>query len=103
MSHICFSQNVSKDLASQISNTSGIPLTNNLGEYLGVTSIHGCLTNDMFDAAIEIVQGRLEDWKTKFLSLAGRQTLVKSILGAIPLYPMQTTLILKVFAIIWKN
>lgn len=47
----------------------------------------------MFDDIAERVQGKLEGWKMKFLSFAGRRTLVKSMLSVILMYLMQTTLI----------
>ncbi|GAB2290649.1 hypothetical protein Dimus_038110 [Dionaea muscipula] len=37
---------------------------------------------------IERVQGKLEGWKGRLLSFAGRLTLIQSVAGAIPLYPM---------------
>lgn len=92
-SNLFCSKAVSGDVASLLSNMSGIPLTTNLGKYLGVPLIHGRLTNDMFEDIVQRVQGKLEGRKTKFLSFVGRQTLVKSVLSAIPIYPMQTTLI----------
>lgn len=67
------SKSVREDLASQLSNLSNIPLTLNLGKYLGMPTIHGRLTKNMFDGFVEIVQGKLEGWKTRFLSFAGRQ------------------------------
>lgn len=59
----------------------------------GVPSKHGRVTKDMYEEVINRVSGQLEGWKAKFLSFAGRQTLVKSVLSFIFLYPMQTTLL----------
>ena len=42
-SQLFFSKNVDINLACQLSKVSRIPLTSNLGRYLGVNSIHGRL------------------------------------------------------------
>jgi hypothetical protein len=39
---------------------------------------------------VEKVKGRLTGWKAKQLSLAGRITLAKSVIQAIPIYPMMS-------------
>ncbi|XP_073046080.1 uncharacterized protein [Primulina eburnea] len=92
-SHILFSRNVSATLANDLSSTSGIPLTTDLGRYLGVPSIHGRVTNNLFKKVLDRVKSRLEGWKTKYLSFAGRKVLVQSVLNAILLYSMQTNLL----------
>lgn len=56
-------------------------------------SIHGRITRNMFALLIERIDARLEGWKTKFLSFAGRQVLAKSIISSIPYYAMQSTLL----------
>lgn len=45
---------------------------------------------ESFGLVIERMNSRLEGWKTKCLSFAGRYILAQSVLSAIPLYPMQT-------------
>lgn len=39
-----------------------------------------------WNLVVEKVRKRLESWKTKFISFGGRLTLVKSVLGSLPLY-----------------
>jgi hypothetical protein len=39
---------------------------------------------------VEKVKGRLAGWKAKQLSLAGRITVAKSVIQAIPIYPMMS-------------
>lgn len=50
-------------------------------------------TAQAFDFLIEAVSARLNSWKSKTLSQAGRIILIKSVLQAIPVYFMATTLI----------
>lgn len=92
-SQIFFSKNVSQELANKISGIAGINTTNNLGKYLGVPSIHGRVTNSLFTPLLDKISKRLEGWKMKFLTLAGRQVLVQSVLASIPYYAMQSTLL----------
>lgn len=92
-SHIFCSKSVGITVANQLSGLSNIPLTQDLGKYLRVLSIHGRVTKNIFAETVERVQAKLEGWKTKFLSFAGRQILAKAVLSFIPLYSMQTTLI----------
>lgn len=46
-----------------------------------------------FDFLIERVSSRLNSWKSKMLSQAGRIVLIKSVLQALPIYFMATTVI----------
>ncbi|XP_073051225.1 uncharacterized protein [Primulina eburnea] len=92
-SHMFVSKNVNNTMATNLSSTSGIPLTTDLGKYLGVPSIHGRVTSSMYKQVLDRIKARLEGWKTKYLSFAGRQVLAKSVLNAIPLYSMQTSLL----------
>lgn len=94
-SQLFVSANVQKSLAMALCNISGIPLTEDLGRYLGVSFIHDRVTNDLYTSVVERVAARLYGWKMKYLTLAGRQVLTQSVLSAIPLYSMQSTLIPK--------
>lgn len=53
------------------------------------------LINKTYAYIIESMHQKLASWKSKNLSLAGRITLCKTVLAAVPLYPMQSSLILK--------
>ncbi|XVF84679.1 hypothetical protein PTKIN_Ptkin17bG0057000 [Pterospermum kingtungense] len=87
-SQLFVSDNVPLEVASELSSFSGIPLIDDMGRYLGVPSIHGRVTTGLYADIVGRISARLEGWKTKYLSLAGRQVLAQSILNAIPLYPM---------------
>lgn len=89
-SQIHFSNNVTPFLAGQIANRAGIPLTEDLGRYLGVPSLHSKVKATTFSGVIEKVKKKLEGWKARHLSLAGRQVLAKSVLSTIPYYVMQS-------------
>ena len=42
-----------------------------------------------FQPMIAAVQGRMEGWKSRLLSLGGRVTLVKSVMSAMPIHNMR--------------
>ena len=92
-SQLFVSKNVDINLTRQLSQISRIPLISKLGRYLGVNSIHGIVTQDLFSNVVESITCRLEGWKMKILSSVGRQVLVRSVLNTVPFYTMQTTLI----------
>lgn len=93
-SKVLFSKNVDSNLANAIASRLQIDRTNDLGKHLGVQSIHGRVTCQTFSELLGRFNGRLEGWKTRTLSIAGKVTLAKSVLSAIPSYTMQTSILL---------
>ncbi|XP_031124379.1 uncharacterized protein LOC116027093 [Ipomoea triloba] len=106
LSHLCFADDMllfseasidqveviqDSDIATRLS----IEQTDNLGKYLGVPSIHGRVTCRTYYELLDRINSRLEGWRSKLLSMAGKVTLAKLVLNAIPLYTMQTTALLK--------
>ncbi|XP_019158270.1 PREDICTED: uncharacterized protein LOC109154983 [Ipomoea nil] len=83
-SRVHFSRNTTPEVATVIAGKLGIATTTDLGRYLGVPSIHGRVTCNTYAGLLERIAHRLEGWKAKTLSLAGRVTLAKSVLNAIP-------------------
>lgn len=106
-SAILFSKNTPIITQTNVAELLNIPKTEDLGRYLGVSSLHGRLKNDSFDSLIKKIQGRLAGWRRKTLSLAGRRILIQSVLSSIPLYTMQTTLfptsVIKAIEKIFRN
>lgn len=89
------SKNVHASRAIRYSHMVGIGLTPDLGKYLGVPILHGRMVKRNFNPLIVRVRGKLASWKGKFLNMAGRTVLIKSVLSSIPYYQMQTLLIPK--------
>nr|KYP61054.1 Retrovirus-related Pol polyprotein LINE-1 [Cajanus cajan] len=87
---IFFSKNVGHVVRSEISNAFGFQRTENLGNYLGVPTHHSRVSHATYQSIIDKVNNRLSGWKAKNLSFAGRITLTKSVLEALPSYIMQT-------------
>lgn len=70
-------------------------MTNNLGKYLGVPILHEKVNRRSFKFILDKVDKRLSSWKAKTLSFAGRLTLTKSVIQAMPTYVMQSSLLPK--------
>ncbi|XP_057747786.1 uncharacterized protein LOC130966983 [Arachis stenosperma] len=87
---VFFSSNVNHNTRHHLSQELGINLTVNLGKYLGVPLIHERCNKQHFQFIIDKMQSKLSSWNRKTLSLAGRCTLIQSILATIPSYCMQT-------------
>ncbi|KAK9939901.1 hypothetical protein M0R45_016581 [Rubus argutus] len=84
------SPNTGNELATDISNICGSPLTDDLGKYLGMPLIHSRVNKHTYSSILDKAQNRLASWKSKVLSMVGRLTLIHSVTAAIPLYAMQT-------------
>lgn len=92
-SSLFVSKNVKVCHAKTLSNICGIPLTDNLGIYLGIPMVHKRKGKQHFNHIIHRMQMKLSGWKAKNLSFAGRTTLIKSVLSTLPAYNMQTNLL----------
>lgn len=90
-SKILVSSNIDHSRAMNLSNHCGIPLTNDFGKYLGVPMIHGRVTKSTYSSLLSRAQARFLSWVNQFLSMAGRITLIQSVLSALPVYLMQST------------
>lgn len=67
----------------------GILLTKYLGRYLGYEIIHHGSNKKLHEKILQKLNGRLEGWKVKCVSRAGRITLAKSVLNNILIFFMQ--------------
>ncbi|OMO90064.1 reverse transcriptase [Corchorus capsularis] len=89
-SKLCATKNTRKMDAKNLSNQTGIPLTSDLGKYLGVPLIQGRVSKKTYWHTVERVQEKFASWKINHLSLAGRTVLIKSAASPVPIYTMQT-------------
>ncbi|XP_042964766.1 uncharacterized mitochondrial protein AtMg00310-like [Carya illinoinensis] len=63
-------------------------MCNNYNKYLGLPTIIGRSKYKSFRELKEKIWKRICSWKTSFLSTAGKEILIKSVLQAIPAYTM---------------
>jgi hypothetical protein len=92
---IFFSKNTRRQVRDKLFQRSGFRETANLRKYLGVPLIGRAPRKTDFNYIIEQVSAKLAQWKANQLCFAGRVTLAKSVIEAIPIYPVMTTLLPK--------
>jgi hypothetical protein len=92
-SSIHFSKNTNPSKTDRI--TSIIPYFSNPSTslYLGLPILMGNSKKRAFHGIIEKVQSRIEGWRAKTLSQAGRLVLIKSVAAALPSYAMSSFLL----------
>ncbi|KAL4279829.1 hypothetical protein GQ457_03G024220 [Hibiscus cannabinus] len=92
---IHFSCNCTEPWRAVIADSFGFQVVEDLGKYLGVPLLHKRVTRATYAYLLDKMRARLSGWAARTISLAGRITLAKSVLQAIPSYVMQTTWIPK--------
>ena len=98
-SKVFFSPNVDLDQRSELSEVLGFSSTPNLGKYLGFPLTHSGATSQDFNFVIERVQNKLQGWKSKLLSMAGRVVLSQAIISATPAYVIKDAFCVKEFLV----
>ncbi|GMI71278.1 hypothetical protein HRI_000797100 [Hibiscus trionum] len=92
---IYFSPNTASWLQDEVSRFLGYQRVESLGKYLGVSFLHAHAKCSDFSFILDKIKDKLNGWASHTLSLAGRVTLAKSALAAIPVYFMQTCILPK--------
>ncbi|GAU31728.1 hypothetical protein TSUD_215290 [Trifolium subterraneum] len=88
---VLFSKNVPRDLRNVLLLQSGFREANSLGKYLGIPLVGRAPRHSDFEHLVDKVRRKLSGWKATNLSFAGRVTLAKSVIQAVPIYSMMTT------------
>lgn len=96
-SKMIFSRNTLRDLRTQLANFVGVSKSDDLGVYLGLTSFVGRNRKEVFSYIKDRIWHRLNSWKRRFLSRAGKEVLLKSIVLALPAYTMNLFLLPREF------
>lgn len=86
-SHIWYSKRVTLEEREVISAIFQVPSDSLCSKYLGAAI---STTKEAYDSIIQKVVSRLQSWKGRLLSQAGRLVLIKSVLTSLPLYHMAT-------------
>jgi hypothetical protein len=92
---IFFSRNTSQEKREEIARLSGLSATQSYEKYLGLPTMVGRSRYNSFKSIKDRVWNRLNDWKAKFLSQAGKEILIKAVVQAIPTYCMSVFLLPK--------
>ncbi|XP_059428496.1 uncharacterized protein LOC132162251 [Corylus avellana] len=92
---IFFSKNTSAANKQQIVEAFGIPTSQRYDSYLGLSALVGRSRTQAFQGIKDRIWKRLQDWKVKLLSQAGKEILLKAVIQAIPTYSMNVFLLPK--------
>ncbi|KAK4274243.1 hypothetical protein QN277_017497 [Acacia crassicarpa] len=87
-SSIFFSSNTPEDVKNMVGSILGIPATEDPGRYLGIPSIWGKTKHQALAYVRERIANKIQGWGHSLLSFAGRDVMIKAVLQAIPIYPM---------------
>ena len=85
---IFFSKSTKVESREQIKLALGVPEIIQYEKYLGLPSLVGRNKKASFNYIKERVWKKLQGWKEKLLSQAGREILIKAVVQAIPTYTM---------------
>ena len=85
---IFFSKSVSEDTKTQISKYLEVPEVKEYEKYLGLPAVVGRKKKVSLNYIKERVLSKLQGWKEKLLSQAGREILLKAVMQAIPTFAM---------------
>lgn len=83
------SKNVHRSKLAKVISIVNFKTTSQIGKYLGFPMLTGRVKNSVFSFLMDKINNRLAGWKGKLLSRAGRVTLAKSVIAAVPTYAMQ--------------
>ncbi|KAL9688142.1 hypothetical protein QQ045_032557 [Rhodiola kirilowii] len=81
-----FSKNIPECLMTEMAEVMQVRRVQAHSKYLGLPLIFGHKKKVMFKAIEEKISKKIVDWKSKILSGAGSEVLIKAVLQAIPLY-----------------
>ena len=83
-----FSKNVSDDTKESIKNRLGVAEIKEYEKYLGLPAVVGRNKKASLNYIKDRVWGKLQGWKEKLLSQAGKEVLLKAVVQAIPTFAM---------------
>ena len=86
--NLFFSTNTSPEVKESIQQLLGVPSIRNFEKYLGLPALVGRGKKQSFSYIKERVWKKLQGWKEKLLSQAGKEVLIKLVIQAIPTYAM---------------
>lgn len=88
-SFMFFPSNVPEEEAMRLSGIMGIPVKKTIGKYLGHYIVLKGRERIRHNEILKRINNKIDGWKLKCLSKAGRLTLAQSVLGSILVFYMQ--------------
>jgi hypothetical protein len=92
-SEVFFSKNLSIAAQEDLSNIMGVRHVLGTGTYLGLPSMIGRKKKNVFAYIKDRIWKRINSWRGRSLSRAGKEIMIKSVLQAIPSYVMSVYLL----------
>jgi ribonuclease HI len=92
---VFFSRNTTQIVREEMLRLVGVPASQRYDTYLGLPALVGKSRIREFQMLKDRVKRRVSDWKTKLLSQAGKEILLKAVIQAIPTYSMSIFLLPK--------
>lgn len=87
-SSISFSSKTSLDVRLRVKQHLRIDKEGGVGKYLGLPELFGRKKKDIFTSIVDKMQQRSQSWSTRFLSMAGKATMLQAVLSPIPNHAM---------------
>ncbi|KAL0458971.1 UNVERIFIED_CONTAM: hypothetical protein Slati_0524300 [Sesamum latifolium] len=85
-SSMVFSRNTPLGSREELAAILGVKIDSSYEKYLGLPYVVGRKKKDLFQSLRDRVRSRVDGWKEKLLSQAGKEILIKAILQATPSY-----------------
>ena len=83
-----FSTNTQEDIKNRVKDLVGVEVVTQYEKYLGMPSFVGRAKKETFSYIRERVWHKIQGWKEKLLSQAGREILIKAVIQAMPTFTM---------------
>ncbi|XP_010463404.1 PREDICTED: uncharacterized protein LOC104744076 [Camelina sativa] len=87
-SSITFSAKTPMYMRTQAKDVLEIQKEGGQGKYLGLPELFGRKKKDLFTSIVDRIKQKALSWSSRFLSTAGKLTMLKSVLSAMPTYTM---------------
>ena len=87
-SSITFSAKIPPEVRSRVKLQLGIDKEGGVGKYLGLPEHFGRRKKDLFAYIVDRMRQKAMSWNTRFLSTAGKATMLQSVLSPIPTFAM---------------
>jgi len=88
-SSITFAKRTPLHLKDTVKNIMAIQQEGGTGKYLGLPELFGRKKRDHFASIVDRIKQKASGWSNRFLSTAGKMTMLKSVLSPIPSHAMQ--------------
>ncbi|KAL9672157.1 hypothetical protein QQ045_028405 [Rhodiola kirilowii] len=87
-SELCVGNNVGKDMARCLGSILGVRVVQKIDKYLGLPICLKGKKTELLNFIEDRMCKKVNGWKGKLLSVAGKEILIKSVVQAIPIYAM---------------